>query len=187
MDGWESPSKNGGTRLAFVFSDGSVDPNDAWPSFIALSVPATIEVRDPTYGIVVLANYVQSPNADGSGGTVMPTQTGTYSPNTNFLGAAAAPDAYSSPQWVNITGTTLIVYEIAAVPPALQAVTTTLEVPVRGQIVGVPTPYPPPDDPTAQVTITMAGFAPWTYVPTVHSAPIPRFSTPPAPVSGNLM
>lgn len=187
VDGWESPAKDGGTRLAFVFSNGSTDPNDAWPSFIDLFVPATIEVRDPVLGTVVVANYVQSPNADGSGGTVMPIQTGTYSPNSTFLGANAAAGAYSSPQWVNITGTTLIVYEIAAVPPALPAVTTTLEVPVRGEIVAPPTIYPPPDDPTAQVTITMAGFAPWTPAPTVQTAPIPRFVVPSAPIGGPLL
>ncbi len=183
VDGWESPAKNGGTRLAFVFSSGG---DNGWPSFVNLFVPATIEVRAGAT-IVVVANYVQSPKADGSGGTVMPTQTGSYSPNSTFLGANAAAGAYSSAAWVNITGTTLIVYEIAAVPPALQAVTTTLEVPVRGQIVSTPTLYPPPDDPSAKVTITMAGFAPWTPAPTVQTAPLPRFSAPPALSCGNLL
>lgn len=184
VDGWESPTKNGGTRLAFVFSSGG---DNGWPSFIDIFVPATVEVLDPTAGVVVLANYVQSPNADGSGGHVMPTQTGTFSSNSTYLGANAAAGAYSSAQWVNITGTTLVVYEIAAVPPALQAITTTLEVPVRGQIVSTPTIYPPPDDPSAQVTITMAGFAPWTPAPTVQAAPIPRFVVPSAPGGGNLL
>jgi hypothetical protein len=182
VDGWESPSKDGGTRLAFVFSSGG---DNGWPSFIDLFVPATIEVRVGAT-VVVVANYVQSPNADGSGGKVMPTQTGTFSLNSTFLGLNAAAGAYSSPQWVNITGTTLVVYEIAAVPPALQAVTTTLEVPVKAEIVSTPTIYPPPDDPSAQVTIVMAGYAPWTYPPTVETAPVPRFAVPP-PVSGSLL
>ena len=182
VDGWESPSKDGGTRLAFVFSSGG---DNGWPSFIDLFVPATIEVREGAT-VVVVANYVQSPNADGSGGKVMPTQTGTFASNSTYLGVNAAAGAYSSSQWVNITGTTLVVYEIAAVPPALQAVTTTLEVPVEAEIVSTPTIYPPPDDPKAQVTIGMAGFAPWTPAPTVQIAPIPRFAVPP-PVSGSVL
>ena len=116
----------------------------------------------------------------------MPTQTGTFAPNSTYLGLNAAAGAYSSSQWVNITGTTLVVYEIAAVPPALQAVTTTSEVPVKAEIVSTPTIYPPPDDPKAQVTIVMAGFAPWTPAPTVQTAPVPRFAVPP-PVSGSLL
>ena len=182
VDGWESPTKDGGTRLAFVFSSGG---DDGWPSFIDLFVPATIEVRQGATAVVV-ANYVQSPKADGSGGKVVPTQTGAFARNSTLLGANAAAGAYSSSQWVNITGTTLVVYEIAAAPSALQAITTTLEVPVRGELVSMPTPYPPPDDPKAQVTIIMAGFAPWTYAPTVQTAPIPRFVVPPALSGGPL-
>jgi hypothetical protein len=116
----------------------------------------------------------------------VPTQTGAFARNSTLLGANAAAGAYSSSQWVNITGTTLVVYEIAAAPSALQAITTTLEVPVRGELVSMPTPYPPPDDPKAQVTIIMAGFAPWTYAPTVQTAPIPRFVVPPALSGGPL-
>jgi hypothetical protein len=102
-------------------------------------------------------------------------------------------DAYYSPSdtsaWTTVdtsaTGN-MVVYEI--LPGATDAVTTTLEVPIQGVLNATPpTPYPPPDDPSAQVTITMAGYAPWTGSPVPQITPIPRFVMPP-PITGlNLL
>lgn len=188
--GWENPTIAGGTRLAFTFSSGG---DNGWPTYTTISVPQAIEVLSGT-SVIVEAVLVTGTNPDGSGGTVTaaPDQ-GTFEVDSDLYSNTLNADAYYSPSdtgaWTTVdtsaTGN-MVVYEV--LPGATDAVTTTLEVPVQGVLNATPpTPYPPPDDPTAQVTVTMAGYAPWTAGPVPQITPIPRFVMPP-PITGlNLL
>jgi hypothetical protein len=182
--GWENPTIGGGTRLAFVFSSGG---DNNWPSYVTISVPQAIEVLQGN-SVIVEAVLVTGTNPDGSGGTV------TAAPASPLIGwgsdsgldyGTLNADGWYYPAdttaWTTVdtsaTGN-MVVYEI--LPGATDAVTTTLEVPVQGMLVATPpTPYPPPDDPTAMVTVVMAGYAPWTAGPVPQITPIPRFVMPP--------
>ena len=182
--GWENPTINGGTRLAFVFSSGA----NNWPSYVTLSVPQAIEVWDGT-SVIVEAVLVTGTNLDGSGGTVTAPPPGVgiagWGSDAGLDYGTMNAEGYYYPAdttaWTtvdtSVTGN-MVVYEI--LPGAQDAVTTTLEVPVQGMLVAVPpTPYPPPDNPTAAVTVVMAGYAPWTAGPVPQITPIPRFIPPP--------
>jgi len=180
--GWENPTISGGTRLPFSFSNGG---DNNWPSYVTISVPQAIEVLQGS-SVIVEAVLVTGTNPDGSGGTVTaaPAQD-TFEVDSDLYSDTLNVDAYYSPSdtgaWTTVdtsaTGN-MVVYEI--LPGATDAVTTTLEVPVQGMLVATPpTPYPPPDDPTAMVTVVMAGYAPWTAGPVPQITPIPRFVMPP--------
>jgi len=194
VDGWETnvvpphgvnPTGDGGTRLFFQFSNTG---DDAWPSFVDLQVPNAVEVAT-TSSVIVEAILVTGTNPDGSGGTRLGLPSHCWDYTDDLVPSAPSTDFYSScGQWTDVTGQSLIVYEI--LPGATPAVTTTLVIPVEGYIISTPTIYPPPDDPSAKVTIVLAGYAPFddpSLYDTVLPSPIPRFATP-GPFSGiNLL
>jgi hypothetical protein len=193
VDGWENPSPWGGTRLAFVFSSGGPGNDNNWPTYTTLTVPQAIEVYNGS-SVIVEAVLVTGTHADGSGGTVTtaPDQS-TFELDSDLYSGGVNSEGYYSPAdptaWVTVdtsaTGN-MVVYEI--LPGATDAITTTLEVPVQGMLTATPPgPYPPPDDPSAQVTITVAGYAPWTAGPVPQITPIPRFIMPPPFTGTNLL
>jgi hypothetical protein len=95
-----------------------------------------------------------------------------------YSGGAAGGYYANDPSgnWETVTSN-MVIYEI--LPGADPAVTMTIEIPVVGYITATPTIYPPPDDPSAAVTITTAGYAPWDPGPYPEVQPIPRFIQPP--------
>jgi hypothetical protein len=190
-DGWETntvPSAGyGGTRLAFTISNnllpGSPDPQDNFPAYVTVSVPSAIEVLNAG-SVVVEALLVSNATPTGSGGTLADMSSlDAFVPDSNVLGGSAVTGTYYAGPWVNVDttagdqGSNLVVYEILPPTALANAVTTTLEVPVMGVLNAVPpSPYPPPDDGTAAVTLTFGGYAPWTPAQVPQLTPIPRFS-----------
>ncbi|MGO9240686.1 MAG: hypothetical protein ACLQBJ_07725 [Bryobacteraceae bacterium] len=203
VDGWETPSLGtadvsasqlplyptivtgqGGTRLVFIFSSGG---DDGWPAFVTLGVPSAIEVYDGYSTVYARAVLVNNPDSNGNGGTLATWDNSSWFPDTELYGDGVA-GAWSALPWVTISplGTPpMVVYEI--LPGASPAVTMTLEVPVGGYLNATPSIYPPPDDPSAEVTIINAGYAPWTPGPVPQLTPIPRFISPPPFNGSNLL
>ncbi len=199
VDGWETPSLGtadvtdaqlplyppvttgqGGTRIVFIMSTGG---DDGWPSWVSIWVPSAIEVYDGESTVYARAVLVNSPDANGNAGTLASWDNDSWAPDSDLYSDGVSLAWYAGP-WVQVTSP-MVVYEI--LPGASAAQTMTLEVPVQGQLTGTPTVYPPPDDPTAEITIVNAGYAPWTPGPVPQLTPIPRFIMPPAFTGINLL
>jgi len=190
VDGWETPPAyvdpdtgmilGGGNRLFFTFSS---DGENAWPPFVQLEVPQGVQVFD-SGSVIVRALLVTDPNPDGSGGTVVDDPwPDLMSEGNSWHMHNAGGEWYGDWYTVDTSsgGSNMVVYQIVAATPA---VTTTLEVPVRGSLIDTPTIYPVPDGTNPMVSITHAGYAPWTPASVPQDAPIPRFHGP-APFTGS--